>query len=133
MNSYRARFRFIVCVAFFVTNFFAIPGIFAPIRVVELMGATPPQEGVWAAFGFLLSVLVSLFSIPVFLDVQRYTFNAAVGALAHIALFAYWFFLYRQQTGDGTPWIAWLELVVGVVELYLLPSVMNECLQRPSE
>lgn len=123
--------RFIVVIAFAVTNFFAIPGIFYPIAAAEKLGAATPNEAVWVAFGFLLSFLVSLFSIPVVLDVGRYRFNAGVGIAGHFLMFFYWFILYPHQTNEFVPWIAWFELLIAVAEAILLPRVLKELLENP--
>ena len=125
-------FRFVVVIAFAVTNFFAIPGIFYPITAAEKLGAATPNETVWAAFGFLLSFLVSLFSIPLVLDIGRYRFNAFVGIVGHFLLFLYWFMLYPNQTNESVPWIAWFELLIAVAEAILLPRVLKELLENPS-
>ena len=132
MTSTGKAFRFVVVIAFAVTNFFAIPGIFYPITAAEKLGAATPNEAVWAAFGFLLSFLVSLFSIPVVLDVGRYRFNAFVGTVGHFLMFLYWFMLYPHQTNEFVPWIAWFELLIAVAEAILLPTVLKELLENPS-
>ena len=125
-------FRFLVVLAFAVTNFFAIPGIFYPITAAEKLGAATPNEAVWAAFGFLLSFLVSLFSIPVVLDVGRYRFNAFIGIVGHFVMFIYWFIVYPHQTNEFVPWIAWFELLVAVAEAILLSRVLTELIENPS-
>lgn len=132
MTSTGKAFRFVVVIAFAVTNFFAIPGIFYPITAAEKLGAATPNEAVWAAFGFLLSFLVSLFSIPVVLDVGRYRFNAFVGIVGHFLMFLYWFMLYPHQTNEFVPWIAYFELLIAVAEAILLPTVLKELLENPS-
>lgn len=132
MTPTGTAFRFVVVIAFAVTNFFAIPGIFYPITAAEKLGAATPNETVWAAFGFLLSFLVSLFSIPIVLDIGRYRFNAFVGIVGHFLLFLYWFMLYPNQTNEFVPWIAWFELLIAVAEAILLPRVLKELLENPS-
>ena len=67
--------RFIVVIAFAVTNFFAIPGIFYPIAAAEKLGAATPNEAVWVAFGFLLSFLVSLVKLKTILRAIRLKFD----------------------------------------------------------
>ena len=125
-------FRFVVVIALAVTNFFAIPGIFYPIAAAEKLGAATPNEAVWAAFGFLLTFLVSLFSIPVVLDVGRYRFNAFIGIVGHFVMFFYWFIVYPYQTHESVPWIAWFELLVAVAEAILLSRVLTELIANPS-
>ena len=132
MTPTSKAFRFVVVLAFAVTNFFAIPGIFYPITAAEQLGAATPNEAVWAAFGFLLSFLVSLFSIPVLIDVGRYRFNAFVGVVGHFVMFLYWFVLYPQQTHESVPWIAWFELLVAVAQAILLSNVLTEMIENPS-
>lgn len=132
MTSTAKAFRFVVVIAFAVTNFFAIPGIFYPIAAAEKLGAATPNEAVWAAFGFLLTFLVSLFSIPVVLDVGRYRFNAFVGVVGHFVMFIYWFVIYPHQTSEFVPWIAWFELLIAVTEAIMLSRVLTELIDNPS-
>lgn len=132
MTPTSKAFRSVVVIAFAVTNFFAIPGIFYPIAAAERLGAATPNEAVWAAFGFLLSFLVSLFSIPVVIDVGRYRFNAFIGVVGHVVMFLYWFLVYPNQTSEAVPWIAWFELLVAIAEAILLQRVLTELIENPS-
>jgi hypothetical protein len=73
-----------------------LPTTFAPEGTLQLIGQGPvaPTDRVWVAFGFMLSVLLSMFFVPGAIDPYAYRVSVwlAVGARVPEALF--FFVLY---------------------------------------
>lgn len=130
------EFRWSVGLGWLATVFYAGPGIFFPTAVAEFIGAAPPYDPVWPAFAFLLTCLVMLFSWPVIIDPIRYQFHAVVGILGRFGLFVFWFWLYPHSTHESlaaaVPWVAWLELLIGVVQALLFSFARRDAVIRPS-
>lgn len=113
-------YRLVVFAVFCLTAWFTIPGIFWPHAVLDVLGTPVPRELVWAGFAFQLVFLVSLYSLPVLIDWQRYLFNAVLGAAFHIALAMYWWIMYPLQTGLSAVGMGCWEFLIGAVLLGLL-------------
>ncbi|MCC6510914.1 MAG: hypothetical protein IT423_17565 [Pirellulaceae bacterium] len=125
-------FRWSVAIGWFLTVAYAAPGILHPTSVAEFLGAQPPYETVWPAFGFLLTFLAMLFAWPVLVNPLRYEFNAIVGIISRFAFFIYWFWVYPQPIGEATPWVAWLELAMGIVQTLLYTFARRDAVTNPS-
>ena len=120
MNKYVTWFRWAMLLGFLVTNFFAVPGIFRPAAVADLIGAKPPVEPVWLAFAFLLSFLVSWFYIPAALDTLGNLPTAWVSVGGRFLTAAFWLFWYPHLVPGPTPCLWIVDLLFGFVQLLLL-------------
>jgi hypothetical protein len=106
---------------FILSNFFAVPGIFHPGAVADLIGVPPPAMPVWLAFAFLLSFLVSWFYLPAALDPLGNLATAYLSVAARFVFAGFWILIYPWQSDGGSiPWIWMLELTLGLVQLFLL-------------
>ncbi len=66
-----------------------------------------PSPAAWSG-GLCVSIgiLVSLYSLPVLIDWQRYLFNAILGTAIHIALALYWWIMYPlKQALRPSVWV----------------------------
>lgn len=70
----------------------AIPTIFWPEQVLDLIGARQTLDPVWSAFAALMLVLLSIFYMPGANQPYRYRFNAVMAVLSRLVgvLFFLW-------------------------------------------
>ncbi len=76
MNKHATWFRRAVWLGILADWVLGIPVIFAPEKVLDLLGFRQTADPVWTAFAGLLVVLLSLFYIPGAQNPYRYKFNA---------------------------------------------------------
>ena len=133
MNTHGIWFGRALILGFIISNFFALPGIFHPQSVADLIGVEPPTQPIWLAFAFLLSFLVSWFYIPAAWDPLGNLPTSYLSVAARFVFAFFWICIYPFKTETGViPWIWALELGLGVVQLFLLimavrkPSVPAE-------
>jgi hypothetical protein len=120
MNKYVVWFRCAMLLGFVATNFFALPGIFWPAAVADLIGARPPDDPVWPAFGFLLSFLVSWFYIPAAVAPLSNRPTAWIAVVARLATAAFWYFGYAHFEPGPVPSLAVVDLGFGLAQFALL-------------
>ena len=133
LNTYQIWFGRALILGFLVSNFFAIPGIFRPEAVADLIGVQPPTQPIWLAFAFQLSFLVSWFYIPAAFDPIGNLPTSYLSVMARFVFAFFWIFIYPNKAETGiVPWVWMLELGFGIVQLFLLimavrkPSVPAE-------
>ena len=93
MNKYAVWFRRAVWGGVVANWVLAVPAIFAPEKVLDLLGLRPTADPVWTAFAALLLFLLSLFYIPGANHPHRYRFNAWLAVLARAAGVLFFFTL----------------------------------------
>ena len=120
MNKYVHWFRWWMILGFLATNFLAVPGIFWPAAVVDVIGVTPPVEPVWPAFGFLLSFLVSWFYMPAAFQPLGNLPTAWIAVFGRFLTCGFWFFLYPCFQPGPVPCLAYVDLILGSIQLVLL-------------
>jgi len=81
-STYALWFKRAVWLGIIADWVLAIPVIFAPERILDLLGLRPTQDPVWTAFAALLVLLLSLFYIPGANRPDRYRFNAWLAVFA---------------------------------------------------
>ena len=128
MNEYSLWFRRVMILGFIASNCFAVPGIFQPAAVADLIGVPPPTMPVWLAFAFLLSFLVSWFYIPAAIDPIRNMPTAYLSVGMRFATAGFWLFAYPYFEPGPPPWLWKVDLVFGFVQLILLTLAVR----RPS-
>jgi hypothetical protein len=82
MNTHAKWFCRAVWLGILADWVLGIPTIFAPQKVLSLLGFRPTQDSVWTAFAALLVVLLSLFYIPGASQPYRYRFSAWLAVFA---------------------------------------------------
>jgi hypothetical protein len=130
MHTSFTWFRWIVLAGFLFTNFLALPGIFVPGAVLDLLGLRLATQPIWPAFAFLLMFLVSWFYVPAALDPLRFWTTAILSVASRFAYAGFWLLLYPRFTDAGAPWIAFVELLLGGLQLILLVQVSRESLTQ---
>ncbi len=93
MNKPAVWFRRAVWVGILANLVLAVPAIFAPEKVLALLGLRPTADPVWTAFAALLLLLLSCFYIPGANHPYRYRFNAWLAVLARAAGVIFFFTL----------------------------------------
>jgi hypothetical protein len=120
MNASWNALRFVLVVGFLATNVVAVPGVFAPAPVVELLGARPPTEPIWPAFAFLLTFLTSWFFIPAALDPLGNPMTIRLSIAARFVWAGFWYCGYSSFEHGSSPWWWIVELAFGAVQFGLL-------------
>ena len=115
MNTYSVWFGRVVILGILVNLFFALPGIFAPVAVVNWVGIGPIYQPLWPAFASLLLLLLSLFYIPGAIDPFRYRPIACLSVISRFAGVIFFFVLWRMYPLFGA-----IDLVFGLVQAILL-------------
>ena len=82
MSTHAVWFKRTVWLGIVADWLLGIPVIFAPEKVLELLGFRATVDPVWSAFAALLVVLLSLFYIPGAINPERYRFNAWLAVFA---------------------------------------------------
>jgi hypothetical protein len=124
-------FRWVMLLGFIEANFFALPGIFWPAAVADVIGARPPANPVWLGFAFLLIFLTSWFFLPAAFNPFRYQPTAVLSVLTRFVWAIAWLFLYRRFEAGPAPWIWILDVVFGVAQALLLRRVLGVSLPAP--
>jgi len=73
-----------------------VPAIFAPERLLNLVGARPTQDPVWTAFAALILVLLGLFYIPGANQPYRYRANVWMAVFARLPSVIFFFLLWPR-------------------------------------
>ena len=123
-------FRWVTLLGFVEINFFALPGIFWPGAVADVVGARPPASPVWLAFAFLLIFLTSWFFIPAALDPIRYRPTAVLSVAVRFVWAIAWLLIYRWFEIGPAPWIWIFDVVIGVAEALLLRRALGLAISR---
>ncbi len=127
LNTYRIWFCRALILGFIISNFFAIPGIFYPQAVADLIGVEPPTQPVWLAFAFLLSFLVSWFYIPAAMNPLGNLPTAFLSVVARFVFAFFWICIYPLKTETGAvPWIWGVELGLGALQLFLFIKAIRK-------
>lgn len=116
MNHCAAWFRRTVIIGILINLFFALPGIFVPNAVVDLVSIDPARDPIWLAFSANLLLLLSLFYIPAAINPFRYSYAAVLTVFARFsgAIFFLWIW------DEGARIFGYLDLTLGVVQGLLL-------------
>ncbi|WYM00553.1 MAG: hypothetical protein HEQ19_14510 [Gloeotrichia echinulata CP02] len=120
MNKYAVWFRRIVWLGILQNWLIAVPAIFAPTWLLELLHQRPTQGPVWSSFAGLLVFLLSLFYIPGANDPYRYTANAVLAIIARLHGVIFFFFIYPNVY----PTFGIIDLVWVLFQLPLLILTM---------
>src|SRR5262245_36774924 len=94
MNYFTSSFERLLWLSALAIWALAIPGIVAPEATTRFFGLTPAAEPLWAAFGFLLLLLVSLFFIPGALDPYHYAVSAWLTVMSSLLGGAFFLWLW---------------------------------------
>lgn len=115
MNAYAVRFRWAVVVGILVNLTFALPGIFIPNAVLDLVGYEPAYQPIWPAFACVLLLLLSLFYLPAAVDPLRSRALAWLTVVSRLTGAVFFLLLWR-----AFPLFGGIDLVFGVVQGVLL-------------
>ena len=126
MNRYARWFRAAIWLGIVLNCSLAVPGIFAPETLINLMGLRPTGDPVWTAFAANLLVLLSILYIPGGMNPYRHQFTAWAAVLARVAGVIFFWVLY-----PGTyPLFGWLDFTMFAIQAPLLVLTMRH---RPQE
>jgi hypothetical protein len=74
----------------------ALPALFRPAQMLEMMGLPGASAPVWLAFSALLLILLSAFYVPAAVDPYRYRANAWLAVGGRLAGTVFFFLQGRQ-------------------------------------
>ena len=94
MNRPANWFRRAVWLGIVADWLLAVPAIFIPEKLLDLLGLRSTADPMWTAFGGLLVFLLSLFYIPGANQPYRYRFNAWFAVLARLPGVVFFLVLY---------------------------------------
>ena len=106
INMFAVRFRQLMLISILVILFFALPAIFIPNSVIDLLGGEPAIQTIWPAFTGLLLLLLCPFFFFAAVDPLRHWLFAWLSVIAWLGITLF-FLLIRP--GE--------YLVVGIVSL----------------
>ena len=97
MNKHAVWFRRTVWAGIIANCLLAVPAIFVPEKMLDLLGLRQTADPVWTAFAALLLLLLSCFYMPGANDPYRYRFNAWLAVLARGAGVLFFFTLAAEH------------------------------------
>lgn len=103
-----------------------LPALFWPEQVLDLLGARPTPDPVWAAFSAQIMVLLAIFYIPGALWPDHYRWSAILAVAAR--LLAALFFLWLWP--GFYPVLGWVEAVLFLIQLPFLLMTLCPCRPR---
>ncbi len=121
MNKYAVWFRRTVWAGIVANFLLAVPAIFVPEKMLDLLGLRQTADPVWTSFAALLLLLLSAFYIPGANDPYRYRFNAWLAVLARAAGVIFFFTL----AVDFYPAFGFFDGFFFVIQLPLLILTMR--------
>jgi hypothetical protein len=120
-NSAAAWFGHALWVGILADWALALPTIFAPSSVLDLLSIRQTRDPVWTAFAFWLLALRSLFYIPAAGRPGLYRFNAWLAVFTRAATAVFFLAIWR----DYYPTLGLLDAVLFLVQLPLLLAAMR--------
>jgi hypothetical protein len=107
----------------------AIPILFAPEAVLDLLSVRQTHDPVWTAFAVMLVVLRSVFYIPAASLPYKYRFNAWLAVFTRLATALFFLVLWR----DSYPALGLLDGALFAVQLPLLLAAMRAAPARQQD
>lgn len=122
MNQYAVWFRRVVFLGILVNLSLALPGMFIPNPVLEIVKIEPARDQIWPAFACNLLVLLSLFYIPAAINPFRHRLSAVLTVFARVGGAVFFLLIWSE----GARLFGYLDLTFAIVQGLLLWAAFRQ-------